>query len=150
MSKSKPDNGMRPLFHGRLRDLHWQALELGVLGRGVPDSNYCGDGVDGWVEFKATETHAVPLRPEQVGWILRRCRAGGRVFIATRRQHDGGPLLGDPTDELWIHEGWDAATLKAEGLLSAPPVLHNEGGPSRWDWGLVRGVLTEWVFSRGR
>lgn len=143
-----PDNGLRPLFHRRLPDLHWQAIELGVVGRGVPDSNYCADNVEGWVEFKATESHAVGLRPEQVGWTLRRMRAGGRVFIATRRQHDGGPLLGPPTDELWMHEGWDAAVLKAEGLNAAPPVLHLEGGPSRWDWGLVRSTLLEWVIGR--
>lgn len=144
----QPDAGLRKLFHGRLPDLHWQAIELGVVGRGVPDSNYCGDGIEGWVEFKATGTFAVGLRPEQVGWILRRCRSGGRVFVITRRQHDGGPLLGGETDELWVHEGWDAADLKAHGLQVAPPVLRQEGGPSRWDWGLVRGVLVEWVFSR--
>lgn len=142
-----PDNGLRPLFHKRLPQIHWQAIEVGVVGRGVPDSNGCWQRCEFWLEFKATEAHRVDLRPEQVGWILRRMRAGGRVFIVTRRQHDGGPLLGPPTDELFIHEGWDATTLKAEGLMSAPPVLHMEGGPSHWDWDLVLDTLVSWVMS---
>jgi hypothetical protein len=128
--------------------MDFQAMELGVVGVGVPDTNFCGDGVDGWVEMKATEAHAVELEPGQVGWILRRMRHGGRVFVATRRRHDGGPRKGDAVDELWMHEGWDAPILKAEGLLSCPPVLHMEGGPSRWDWGHVRETLVSWQIGR--
>lgn len=143
-----PDDGLRALFHKKLPAVHWQAIEVGAVGRGVPDTNFCWRGAEGWIEMKATDAHAVTLLPEQVGWISRRMRAGGRVFIATRQRHDGGSRKGDAVDALWVHEGWDAATLKAEGLLSCPPVLHTEGGPSRWDWDLVTSVLTEWVIGR--
>lgn len=129
---------------------HWQAIELGVLGSGVPDDNYCLDGTEGWLEYKATETYAVGLEPEQVGWIDRRMRAGGRVFVVTRRAHDGGPQKGPPCDELWVHEGWDAKVLRRLGLMAAPPILMMEGGPSRWDWGRVRATLAEWVLSGPR
>lgn len=139
---SAPDAGLRKLFHDRIGQCHFQSIEIGTLGRGVPDDNYCADGVEGWIEYKFTETHAVGLRPEQVGWILRRMRAGGRVFVVTMRQHGGGVLLGEPVRELWIHEGWDAAAIKAGGLMAAPPVLCLEESP--WDWGAVRRVLTDW------
>jgi len=146
--RGKPDDGLRSIFHNHLPRIHWQAMELGVVGAGVPDSNFCWSGVDGWIEYKATADYSVGLEPEQVGWISRRMRAGGRVFIATRRRHDGGPRLGDPVDELWIHEGWDAATLKASGLSSCPPVLYEENGPSSWNWSLIESVLVEWVIGR--
>jgi hypothetical protein len=149
LRRGDPDDGLRKLFHDRVERCHWQALELGVVGAGVPDSNGCADGAEFWIEMKATDGWAVELNPMQVGWILRRMRSGGRVFIAVRRRHDGGPLLGDPTDELHIYEGWDAAVLKAEGMRSAAvPVLQTDGGPSRWDWGRVREVLTGWEFSQ--
>lgn len=149
LKRGDPDDGLRKLFHDRVERCHWQAMELGVVGAGVPDDNGCADGADFWIEYKATDAWAVGLEPLQVGWISRRMRAGGRVFIAVRRRHDGGPLLGGPTDELWVYEGWDAAVLKAEGLRSAAaPILQMDGGPGRWDWDRVRDVLTGWQFSQ--
>lgn len=147
-SRSDPDHGLRKIFHGKISRMHFQAIELGVVGRGVPDTNFCGDGAEGWIEFKATESYSVDMMPEQVGWILQRMRNGGRVFVVTRRCHFGGPMRGAPVDELWMHEGWDAAELRAEGLEACPPVLHLTGGPSRWDWAQVRSVLTDWQIGR--
>jgi len=144
--RADPDNGLRKLFHSKLPKFHWQAMELGVLGTGCPDSNFCLDGVDGWIEFKYTEDYSVGLRPEQVGWISRRMRSGGRVFVITQRKHDGGPKKGPPCNELWIHEGWDAASLKAHGLLMSPPVYCAFDGD--WDWEKIRSVLTDWVMTR--
>lgn len=146
--RGDPDDGLRKLFHDNIGRIHFQAMELGVVGVGVPDTNYCADGVDGWIEMKSTDAHAVELEAGQVGWILRRMRNGGRVFVATRRRHDGGPRKGLACDELWMHEGWDAAQLKAEGLLSCPPILQMEGGPSRWDWDHVRETLVTWQIGR--
>ena len=126
-------------------------MELGLLVSGVPDHNGCVDGVDFWIEYKATEDYSVGLEPLQVGWLLRRMRAGGRCFVVTRRRHEGGPRKGLPVDDLWVHEGWDAKTLKAEGLLSCPPILHLEAqqdGPSHWDWDRVEERLLCWVFSQ--
>jgi hypothetical protein len=148
LRRADPDHGLRAKCHKNIPRVDWQAIELGVLGAGVPDSNFCGDGVEGWVEHKWTETYAVPLRPEQVGWISRRMRNGGRVFVLTWRETTGGPRSGPPASELWMHEGHDVVQLKAEGLLSCPPVFCMEGGPSRWDWGLVRSALLEWQIGR--
>lgn len=128
--------------------VHWQGLELGLMASGVPDTNGCYQGQEFWVEFKWTDTYAVGLEALQVGWILRRMRAGGRVFVATWRETAGGPRSGPAESALFIHEGWDAAVLRAEGLLGAPPVLIVEGPQSTWDWGLVQATLVEWPMSR--
>lgn len=146
--RAAPDNGLRAEFHKNLPMVHWQAIELGVIGSGVPDTNGCHSAVDFWIEMKSTDTYAVGLEPEQVGWTLRRLRAGGRTFVATRRAHAGGPKKGSAVDELHLHEGWDAPILRAEGLLAAPPLYVGSGGPSKWDWGLVLSVLVEWQLGR--
>ena len=149
--RGEPDDGLRRIFGEELPTIHWQAIEIGLLGAGVPDHNGCADGTEFWIEYKATDGWAVGLEPEQVGWITERMIAGGRVFVITRRRHEGGPRRGLPVDDLYIHEGWDARALKADGLLAAPPVLHLEAqqsGPRRWDWGRVREVLVSWKMSR--
>ena len=149
--RGDPDDGLRALFAKHLRRVHWTPIELGVMVSGVPDHNGCSEGVDFWVEYKATEDHSVGLEALQVGWILTRMRHGGRCFVVTRQRHDGGPRKGLPVDALWVHEGWDAAELKAGGLLACPPVLHLDAvvdGPSHWDWDRVRDVLVRWEMSR--
>lgn len=129
------DDGLRILFHTHLRaDFHWQAIETGGTGKGIPDSNYCSRGVEGWVEFKATSAWAVDLMTEQVGWHTERYARGGRTFVAVRRRNQGGVRLGDPVDELWIYPGSLARELRRQGLKNMAPALYCVGGPSRWDW----------------
>jgi hypothetical protein len=125
------DGGLRKLFRERLRDFHWQSVETGGVGRGVPDANYCHDGREGWVEFKTAQASAVRVRPEQVAWALRRVRAGGLVTFAVRRRDD----------ELWLVDGADAYLLRAAGLAAVKPLLRCGNGPKRWDWAAVRVVL---------
>ena len=143
------DGGLRKIFHGKLRGIHWQAIETGGTGRGIPDSNYCaprpdGNGTEGWVEFKSTEGWAVDLSPDQIGWILRRIRMGGTVWIAVRRKHTGGPRKGDPVDELWILPGRLAKEAKELGLrgIKEDCAVLSSGGQSAWDWDEIRRVLT--------
>jgi hypothetical protein len=131
------DGDLRAIFRRRLPDFDWQSIETGSTGRGIPDSNYCRDGAEGWIEFKAAKAWAVGLRPEQCGWILRRTRHGGRGWIAVRRKDD----------ELWMMWGRWAAELKAHGLrgLQMTPLddlwMWN-GGPARWDWTRIAQLLT--------
>lgn len=137
------DGNLRDMFQQHLWQAHWQAIETGAIGSGTPDSNWCWDGAEGWVEFKATTTLAVPLRPSQVAWLSRRARVGGRVHIAVRRKTLGGPRLGRPVDELWVLQGGEAEAVLASGLSrSAPYVLGVwNGGPKVWDWEGVGLVL---------
>lgn len=132
------DAGLRTLFHHHLRSYHWIAVETALTGAGVPDSNYCCSGIEGWVEYKATKGWGVSMRVEQVGWILRRCRAGGRVFIAVRQT--------GIRDDLWLIKGAFVVEARDNGLKELPPgalVYRGAGGPKGWDWNSVsRGLLT--------
>jgi hypothetical protein len=125
------DGNLRQIFRKKLPQFHWQSIETGGTGRGIPDSNYCCSGEEGWVEFKKTSGWKVNIRPEQVGWLLRRSRAGGRTWLAVRRKGD----------QLWLVRGSQAEELLDRGLRDflAPSW---EGGPARWDWEAINRLLT--------
>ena len=140
------DGDLRSIFRKKLPHFHHVSVETGSTGRGIPDMEYCYNGQSGWVEFKRTGGWTVDLRPEQVAWLLRRSRAGGRCFVAVRRQTLAGPRKGPPADELWLLRGSAAAELKLGGLKKAPPnavVGLWENGPAKWDWAAIeRALLT--------
>jgi len=127
--------------------VHWQAIESALTGSGIPDSNGCHDEQEFWMECKSTQAWAVKFEPEQIGWIHRRTRAGGLVWIAVRRRHDGGPRLGVAVDELWLVEGFWVRELAEHGLRELLPDCRTSvhvfrDGPSQWDWPLVLKILT--------
>jgi hypothetical protein len=137
----KADDDLRAIFHEHLHQVHWQAIESGLTGLGIPDSNGCLHR-EFWVEHKWTPEWWVSLTPEQVGWHLRRYRAGGHTFIAVRRHCDAGPRR-PAADDLYLFPGRLARELKDVGLrLDAPPLVMSTGGPAAWDWSAVLGVLT--------
>jgi len=113
--------------------LDWQRIETD-MGNGVPDTCY----VEGWAELKTTDGWAVTVRPQQVGWISRRVRRGGRVHVVVRQKGAG-------RDSLWIVPGLLVRQL-AEGGLRAmepavPAVPRWHGGPGQWDWRAVQEAL---------
>lgn len=107
-----------------------------MTGRGIPDSNYCYRGVEGWVEFKQAKHWRVGIWPEQVAWIERRVRSGGRAFVAVRRADK----------ELWLLDSGAARFLKDPGLKGVRDELilgRWNHGPSSWDWKAISQILTE-------
>jgi hypothetical protein len=124
-----------------------QAIESWSTGQGVPDMNLCLEGSEVWIENKQTSAWALahPLTPEQVGWIERRARAGGRVFIAVRRQCAAGIRRGPAVDELYIFRPDCARALAAtNSIKDIPPSLGPfGGGPSRWDWVAIKTLFAE-------
>lgn len=129
------DGDLRKLFSTRMKSAQWTPIETGTTSQGVPDSEYCfSGGRQGHVEHKRTLAWAVVMRPEQIGWLLRRSRLGGRCFVAVRRINRGD-------DELWLFAGVDAAKVGAGGLRAVDPLLLCTGGPDRWDWAAVERVL---------
>ncbi len=129
------------MFRANLPEFDWCSIESGSTGAGIPDSNFCCNGVEGFVEFKQTTGHTCPLRPEQVGWIARRVRAGGRVFIACRARAAAGKRR-PARDDLWLIPGLYAKEAKAQGLgFGYGDVRVWYGGPQAWDWRAIAGVL---------
>lgn len=138
------DGNLRPIFREKLREgFHWQSIETGVVGVGTPDSNFCCAGVEGWIEFKQTKKWGVTLRPDQIGWLVRRSMVGGHVFVAVRRWQDTGSD-GLAVDELWLYSGEWARELRTHGLNAPIPRLGLwVGGPRNWDWDQVRWILLQ-------
>lgn len=134
------DGGLRQEFHTRLRWVHWVAVESGLTGKGIPDSNGCAQGREFWIEYKFDNHWACRLLPEQVAWHWRRYRVGGTTFIATRRTSKPGPRT-PAADELWLHEGRWVRELKDGGLRGAPALGIWGGGPGCWDWEEVGSIL---------
>jgi hypothetical protein len=139
----KIDGGLRALFRESVPG-DWTSIESGSTGGGIPDSNYCLSGVEGWLEYKQTGGWSVTLKPEQVGWIARRVRNGGRVWVAVRQRAPAGPRR-EARDALWLFPGGYAAPAKTEGLrgawASAPDVHTWHHGPQGWDWQAIRKLL---------
>lgn len=127
------DGELRKIFRAKLPRAHWTSIESGGTAAGIPDSEYCfPGGLQGWVEFKRCSANAVRVRPEQVSWIERRVRVGGRVFVATRRGQ-----------ELHVHHGSAVRDLRVGGLRAAAHGLLGswEGGPAGWDWSAMEAIL---------
>jgi len=139
------DGDLRSLFHDNLPEFDWAVIETGPTTPGVPDANAAGHGVEFWIEMKATKSYSVRFQQFQVAWIHRRVRAGGRVWIAVRRSHGGGPRRGPAVDELWLVSGRHVLGLEEEGLFQLAMYNVIAGswaeGPSRWDWSAVRDIL---------
>ena len=139
MIPRSPDDGLRPLIIKNLTTLggsvpHWVPIESALTGTGIADLYGRWRGRAVWCECKATTGWALTtLTPFQVGFVLTEIRAGGRCMLATRRRSAGGPRS-PAVDELWLHDGSQAALLKQGGLRAAPPVHVSAGGPENWDW----------------
>lgn len=128
------DGGLRQLFRRKLPLFDFQSIEVG-FDRGVPDTNFCCDGVEGWIEFKETNGIKVRVSPEQCAWMGRRTRAGGRTFFAVRRRTK-------KEDELWILAGEFSERLREAGLSPNFALGTFPGGPRAWDWAKIGGILT--------
>lgn len=129
----KPDAGLRKILHDNLPG-HWTTIETGAVAQGVPDSNYCLNGVEGWVECKRSHSYGiVGMRPGQCAWLFKRWFAGGNCWVAVRVLHEGGVRKGPPEDTLCLVKGLYAPDLKRAGLSSVP-YLSWAGSPTGWSW----------------
>lgn len=64
-----------------LPDVHWQRIETGQTGGGIPDLNGCWKGREAWIELKV---HPNKLTPMQDNWIRKRREARGIAIVAVR------------------------------------------------------------------
>ena len=126
------DGGLRQLIRKHIPQADWQAIESGTTGGGIPDLNGCFDGVEFWIECKATAGWRVKIRPAQVAWTERRMRHGGRVFLAVLRARK----------ELWLFPADSMRALCQCRVDQVPALGHWSGGPSRWPWELVQNRLS--------
>jgi hypothetical protein len=125
------DGNLRKLFRSNLKGFDMIAVETGSTDGGVPDLNYCKDGIEGWVEMKRVEHWRVAIRPAQVGWAERRIAHGGRVFMAVRKERN----------QLWLFRGEVIRALLDTRVDEVPSLGFWFGGPSKWDWTAIEQLL---------
>lgn len=128
---SKADAGLRAIFKAGLPGFDFTAIESGQTSSGIPDTNYCYRGIEGWIEYKACDHWRIEVRPAQIGWIERREEHGGQIFVAVRRIHR----------ELWLFPGCAIRRLAAERLDKVPVFGRWNGGPAVWDWIAIGRIL---------
>ena len=105
---------------------HWSKVESHDTSAGIPDLNYCMDGMEGWLELKfGNRVKAPKLRPTQCAWFRRRIKMGGTPQLLVCIELDGhktfGLILGDVVPTL-IHaktnKHWlDSCYVKWEGNI---------------------------------
>lgn len=128
--RAKADHGLRALFFENIPKAQWTAIETAPVSIGVPDSEYAMQGVTGWIEFKYAKYWRVKFSSaEQIGWITRRSRLGGRVWIAVQRAED----------ELWMIPGSVVELLASDGLQSVCARSRTFFKP--WNWSQVQDLL---------
>lgn len=135
------DGGLRPIFRNKLPHIFWTTVETGSTQLGVPDSHGIYKAVPFWIEFKWTEANAISFKPEQIGWLLRYHRSGGRCFVGIRQLCDAGPRR-PARDNLYIFAGTMAPMLQNYGLSNLKPLGSWMGGPANWDWTKASIILT--------
>ena len=75
------------LLKNNLTDIHFQRIETGLTGSGVPDVNGCAKGKEFWIELKEIHSgKSLTLRSMQVAWMAKRSAVGGQVFVLARKQ----------------------------------------------------------------
>jgi hypothetical protein len=143
---SKADGGLRSVIHTHLKSVgDFQAIETGLIGGGVPDSNYCINGREGWIECKRTSGWTIGnMESAQVAWAERRMRNGGRVFCAVRRLREKSART-PAADELWLLPASAMRLLLVKtplDCLPEPQILGQwAGGPANWDWRAIANLL---------
>lgn len=132
--RQKADGGLRAIIQKYVTRFQWSPIETGLTIPGVPDIEFCTQhGVQGWIECKRTDGFVIGLSTFQIGWIERRARYGGRVFIAVWRKQS----------EFWLLSPTIARTnsLAGMGPSSDKVLLFASGEPSEWPWDQISRVL---------
>lgn len=72
---------------------HFCRVESGLTSPGIPDIEYCIEGVRNNLELKHADKKARPkVRPTQVRWFRKRNRAGGRPWLFLRDDRGVTPM----------------------------------------------------------
>jgi hypothetical protein len=131
------DGGLRKIYRQYLPHVHWCSIESPMTQTGIPDTNYCCGGVEGWIENKLVKSgDRVTMQPGQPAWLERRARAGGKVFIGVRwiNCEDTFCLLRPEAGRILMDTG--LGCVGARYWLGDWP-----GGPAKWQWRKIAEIL---------
>ena len=130
---SRSDDGLRPIAVKMMKGPHWQPIETGSTGSGVPDLNGCWDGVEVWLELKAVRAgiKVKSLTAFQIGWIWKRVKRGGNVWIAVRVHKERSVRI-EPTDHIQVYHGSAVNLLAQYGIEARPSMKFPTGDQGGW------------------
>ena len=118
----KTEKALYQALKTNLPKVHWQRIEVGSLGTGVPDVNACWQGKEVWIELKLGSLQSINLSPQQCAWHMRRANAGGVSWILS---YDHSKR------ELWLIPGIESINLR-ERTLSSSDLIHHQSSPFDW------------------
>ena len=105
----------------------WQRIETGGTGRGIPDVFGAFDNRCCWVELKIAKGNRVPLRPEQIAWLIKFGQTGLPTFI----------LVGTDKRKMYLFSGMEAREVLDYGLKHEPILMLE----APYAWEKIQGVL---------
>jgi hypothetical protein len=117
MALKKNESKLWQRLKNNIKNGHFVRIESPTI-QGIPDINYCINGVEGWIELKVNTSKISPLSKWQKAWIYTRVKNGGRVFIITYTPSERVLKLFKPRPS-------------TRDPLSDPPV-HNFRDPISW------------------
>ncbi len=77
------ENLQRALIKAFKRRGHFSEVESHETSAGIPDIDYCMNGIESHIELKFGNAIAPRIRPSQVKWFRDRVRAGGHPWLFT-------------------------------------------------------------------
>lgn len=78
------------LYGGMANSWHASRVESHSTSAGIPDVDYCINGVEGHLELKYSKSNKPPeIRNTQIKWHTKRRENGGRSYILTKMKVDG-------------------------------------------------------------
>ena len=116
---------------------HFQRIETGGTGKGIPDVNFCWKGIEVWIELKIVKGKRILLAPEQVAWMFRRTKVGGRCWIMARDIADG-PRKGK-YDRIYLWSGEHAGEVLENGVQTD----HARVFERPYDWDAIINTLLD-------
>jgi hypothetical protein len=113
---------------------HRSAIESHISSPGIPDLNIFLEGVDVWVELKASHISKVKMRASQKAWHVKRARHGGKSWVIVATKTDILCVPGDVAATLGGHESvWrDAGT--SWNMLQIGDLLRHLAKETRNAW----------------
>tara|TARA_R110000765_G_scaffold19517_6_gene51134 strand:+ start:3553 stop:3969 length:417 start_codon:yes stop_codon:yes gene_type:complete len=133
---ARDEKGFKKLFVGHLgTDVHYQHIETGSVGTGIPDTNFCHEGREQWIEFKVVVGKQVGLMPTQVAWIWKRTKAGGHVWVIARDKYDG--VRKGKGDTIYMWPGAEVREVKEHGVDHPAHGIYHKP----FDWPTIMGQL---------
>jgi len=83
------------------RTVHIENIDLSD-SPGIPDTNYCCEGTEGWFEFKWIGKKGCKIRAQQTRWFRERAMSCGRAHMIWGTKNEFGAISGE---HVWKLEG---------------------------------------------